>query len=80
MWLKPAITQAAEAAQKVLPIEIPNESGAFEVLTVMVHRCTGLDKLRRGLLQGQKKIAKLRWTRTQFLPPRFISFLSWLIP
>ncbi|VDP22566.1 unnamed protein product [Heligmosomoides polygyrus] len=43
--------QAAEAAQKVLPIEIPNESGAFEVLTVMVHRCTGLDKLRRGELE-----------------------------
>lgn len=38
----------AEAAQKVLPIEIPTDEQQFEELTVMVHRCTGLDNIRKG--------------------------------
>ncbi|KAK6019846.1 hypothetical protein OSTOST_14510, partial [Ostertagia ostertagi] len=48
--LKPLL-QKAESAQKVLPIEIPFDSGPFEELTVMVHRCTGLDNLKRGELE-----------------------------
>ncbi|RCN50839.1 hypothetical protein ANCCAN_03057 [Ancylostoma caninum] len=40
--------QVAEAAQKVLPIEIPADEQQFEELTVMVHRCTGLDNIRKG--------------------------------
>nr|CDJ89753.1 ER to Golgi vesicle transport protein, putative [Haemonchus contortus] len=43
--------QKAEAAQKVLPIEIPLDSRSFEELTVMVHRCTGLENLKRGELE-----------------------------
>ncbi|KAK5986709.1 hypothetical protein GCK32_007691, partial [Trichostrongylus colubriformis] len=43
--------QRAEAAQKVLPIEIPFDKGPFEELTVMVHRCTGLENLGRGELE-----------------------------
>ncbi|EYC06157.1 hypothetical protein Y032_0078g1217 [Ancylostoma ceylanicum] len=39
--------QVAEAAQKVLPIEIPADEQQFEELTVMVHRCTGLDNIRQ---------------------------------
>ncbi|KAK6732322.1 hypothetical protein RB195_016606 [Necator americanus] len=33
--------QMTEAAQKLLPIEIPADEQPFEELTVMVHRCTG---------------------------------------
>ncbi|CAJ0605245.1 unnamed protein product [Cylicocyclus nassatus] len=43
--------QAAEAAQKVLPIEIPLDEQSFEELTVMVHRCTGLEKLKKGEME-----------------------------
>ncbi|KAE9415452.1 hypothetical protein Angca_003554, partial [Angiostrongylus cantonensis] len=40
--------QAAEAALKVLPIEIPQHGDDFEELTVIVNRCTGLDNLKQG--------------------------------
>ncbi|WKX93382.1 hypothetical protein Q1695_010994 [Nippostrongylus brasiliensis] len=43
--------QTAEAAQKVLPIEIPYENEQFEELTVMVHRCTNLDKFNKGEME-----------------------------
>ncbi|VDM63530.1 unnamed protein product [Angiostrongylus costaricensis] len=43
--------QAAEAALKVLPIEIPQQGDDFEELIVIVNRCTGLDNLKRGEME-----------------------------
>uniref|UniRef100_A0A158P7U1 C2-C2_1 domain-containing protein n=1 Tax=Angiostrongylus cantonensis TaxID=6313 RepID=A0A158P7U1_ANGCA len=43
--------KAAEAALKVLPIEIPQHGDDFEEMTVIVNRCTGLDNLKQGEME-----------------------------
>uniref|UniRef100_A0A1I7X924 C2-C2_1 domain-containing protein n=1 Tax=Heterorhabditis bacteriophora TaxID=37862 RepID=A0A1I7X924_HETBA len=42
-----AMYEKLEAAQKVLPIEIPPDQSEFEELIIMVNRCTGLRNLSK---------------------------------